>query len=159
MIRTFGLAAVALLAAAACSPKEETPAAVADAAKEAQSEQAAAIAALGALSSGGQTNPQMKAYTANFVKVADAFSAVTDEASAKAAAERLAPVLAEMEQQSAALENMTEAEQMQAAMAAMPELLAAQMKISTAMQTWATKPELMEIISKELDKIPEIESK
>jgi hypothetical protein len=156
MIRTLGFAAVALLTVTACGAKEETP----DAAKTARSEQAAAIAALGALGSGGaQTNPQMKAYTANFVKVADTFSAVTDEASAKAAAEKLAPVLAEMEQQSAALEKMTEAEQMQAAMAAMPELLAAQMKISTAMQTWAAKPELMRIVSEELDKIPQVESK
>jgi hypothetical protein len=158
MIRTFGLAAVAMLAVTACGAKEETPAAATTAVTEAQSEQAAAIAALGALSSGGQTNPQMKAYTANFVKVADAFSTVTDEASAKAAAEKLAPIFAEMETQSAALEKMTEAEQMQAAMAAMPELLAAQVKISTAMQTWSTKPELMEILSKELEKIPEVDS-
>lgn len=157
MIRTYGLAAVAMLAVTACGKKEETPATATTPMTQAQSDQAAAMAALSGLG-GGQMNPQMKAYTANFVKVADAFSTVTDEASAKAAAQKLAPIFAEMETQSAALEKMTEAEQMQATMAAMPELLAAQMKISAAMQTWAAKPELMEILGKELDKIPEVKS-
>jgi hypothetical protein len=154
-ISTALLAAVAL---AACNPAPANDSgATTNPASDAQRSAAAAAAALGALGGGGG-NPTMTAYVANLDKVATALANVKDEASAKAMGEQLAPIFFEMEKQSDILEKMSEPEITAAAMASAPQLIAAQAKIAQAASNWMMQnPELGEIISRELEKMPNFE--
>ena len=158
MIRISSLAFVgaAALAISACNPTPATDS-TNNPATQAQRDAATAAAALGALATGGGGNPTMTAYVANLDKVATALANVKDEASAKAMGEQLAPVFAEMQKQSETLEKMSEPELAAAAVASAPQLIAAQTKIAQAASTWMMQnPELGEIISKELEKMPEL---
>ena len=147
MIRTLSVVAIASLTLAGCGPKPDATDAKVEALRD---DQAAAIAAIGALG-GGKSHPQMEAFVANLSKVSDELVTVKDEASAKAMGQKLAPVFAEMERQSEAIEKLSEEDQAAAAMAAGPEI----MKITMTMAEFAMKnPELMEIVEKELEKMP-----
>jgi hypothetical protein len=159
MIRISSLACVAAaaLTVSACNPTPATDgASTTNPVSEVQQSQAAAAAVLGTLGGGG-SNPTMTAYVSNLDKVATALSNVKDEASAKAMGEQLAPIFAEMQKQSETLEKMSDQQIAAAAMASAPQLIAAQTKIAQAASTWMLQnPELGEIISKELEKMPEL---
>jgi hypothetical protein len=149
------LAATALALAACGGKKEEASAPM----TEEQKAAAAASSVLGALTgNGGEANPEMKAYVSNLSKVADALANVKDEASARAVGQQLQPIFADMKKQADAIEAMGDEKAGIAALAFAPELVSAQQKIAVAMSNWAmTKPELMEIVGQELEKMPEIE--
>lgn len=160
-ISSLAFAAAAALAASACNPApatDTTTATTTSRATEAEQSAAAAAAALGALG-GGAGNPTMTAYAANMDKVATALANVKDEASAKAMGEQLAPVFVEMQKQTEILEKMSEPEITAAIMASAPQLVASQTKIAQAATTWMMQdPKLGEIISKELEKMPEFKN-
>ncbi|MDP3738294.1 MAG: hypothetical protein Q8R02_12945 [Hyphomonadaceae bacterium] len=149
------LTSAALVLAACGGKKEEASAPMTDEQKAA----AAASSILGALTgNGGEASPEMKGYVANLTKVADALGTVKDEASARAIGQQLRPVFEDMQKQADALNAMTEEQKGVAAMSMAPELISVQQKIAVAMSNWAmTKPELMEIVGEELEKMPEIE--
>lgn len=156
MIRASLLLAVAVLTLAGCGGKKEEAAAPMT---DEQRAAAAASSVLGALSgNGGEASPEMKAYASNLSKVADALANVKDEASARAVGQQLQPIFEDMQKQADAIEAMGEEKAGIAALAVAPELVSAQQKIAVAMSNWAmTRPELMEIVGQEMEKMPEIE--
>ena len=156
MIRASLLLAVAALTLAGCGGKKEEAAAPMT---DEQRAAAAASSVLGALTgNGAEAAPEIKAYASNLSKVADALANVKDEASARAVGQQLQPIFEDMQKQADAIEAMGEEKAGIAALAVAPELVSAQQKIAVAMSNWAmTRPELMEIVGQEMEKMPEIE--
>ncbi len=99
----------------------------------------------------------MKVYTDGMDDIADAISRVDNEASARQAAHRIAEVAKDMEGLQAEFDSMSDAEKTAAAMANAQAITQSGTRVAAAMMTLQTQhPELMEIISEEMDKIPDM---
>ncbi len=149
----MAVASVAALGLAACggSEPEPEPAASVDS-------PASALEAFGAMAGGGgkATGP-MKDYVTGLNTIADAVTKVDNEASAKRAAGVIADVVRDMEKNKAVLEGMNDQQLAAAAMQNAGPMMESGAKISAAMlRLQNEKPELMQIISDELDKIPNL---
>ena len=82
-----------------------------------------------------------------------------DEASARAAAATIASTNVELSKVAKQLDAMSDIDKAAATMANMQELVAAQQKIAVTMSNMAmSNPGLMQIVSDELGKMPELKS-
>ena len=99
------------------------------------------------------------AYVDNLTKVAGVLATVHDDPTAHAAAQQLKPIFDDMKKQAAALEAADEQKAGAAMLEIDAQLAAAQQKIAVAMSNWAlNKPELMEIVGPEFEKMPELDN-
>ena len=123
-------------------------------ADKAMADMAAAMSAAGAGGANAQiANPQMKTFVEGYEKVADIILTVKDQASAKIAAEKLRPLLPEIEKQGKAIEALAENEKMTASMQAAGRLASSALKIAQHMST--LPPDVQQSLGAELEKLPQ----
>jgi hypothetical protein len=165
MIRTTLALAVAGLFLVGCEAKtapagttaaEPAAAPAAPAGPNADAKAAADMMAAmaGAGGAGGEIkNPQMKAFTDSFDQMVNVVLTVKDEASAKAIAPQLKPILAKLEEQSKALDALPENERAAASMQGLTRIMGATGKMAQHINS--LPPEVQKTLNAELDKIPQ----
>lgn len=147
------------LVVAACGEKPDSPSSDV-ASNPALASQAAAVGALETIGAmqGGAARTEMKQFAQAVGRIGDAIATVKDEESARAAAATISQINREIEPLTRVMEGWSENEKRAAAMAAAGDMVQAQQKMGIAAANLAmTRPELMEIIGQELDRIPTIE--
>jgi len=116
-----------------------------------------AVVMMAALVWGCAKSPGQKAadtYVKGMERIATAMEGITDEASARGAAEVVAAVTKDLEKFSADVEAMSEAEQAALFAPHAKDIQAVQTRIAAAMGKLMGNPEWLQIVTDELGKIP-----
>ena len=147
-------AAVSVIALSGCGEKKEDPAAAA----VDPNDPASVMEAMGAMKGGEATGP-MKDYVAGMNEIAAAIDSIDDEASAKRAAQDIAASIKDLEKLKERLEGKSEQEMQVMAMQNAGALMQSAAAMSAAMMKLQTEhPELLQVVSDEIDKIPNLDN-
>lgn len=151
--KSAAMAAIMALGLGACGGEPEPDPEEID-----MSTPAGAIQALESMGNGSASaSGPMKVYVQGMDDIAEAITKVDNEASARRAAQEIAKVARDMEDLQEQFENMSDQEKTAAAMANMGAITQSGSRVAAAMLTLQSQhPELVEIISDEMDKIPDM---
>ncbi len=124
------------------------------------SDPAAAMRALESMANSNgsaKASGPMKVYVDGMDDIADAITSINSEADARRAAQKIADVARDMEGLQDQFERMSDQEKTAAAMANMGAITQSGTRVAAAMMTLQTEhPEWLQIISDEMDKIPDM---
>ncbi len=153
--KSAAMAAILAIGLAACGGEKEPEPEEID-----MNDPASAMRALESMAnsngSAKATGP-MKVYVDGMDDIADAITDINSEADARQAAQKIAAVAREMEGLSEQFERMSDQEKTAAAMANAGAITQSGTRVAAAMMTLQTQhPEYLQIISDEMDKIPDM---
>lgn len=96
-------------------------------------------------------------YVSGMDKIAEAVEQVNDEAGARQAAQVIEAVRQDLEKTMSAMEAMSDTQKAMAFAQRASDLQKVQMRLATAMQSLAARPDLMRIIGDEMGKMPQLQ--
>lgn len=151
--KSAAMAAIMALGLAACGGEPEPDPEEID-----MSTRDGAIQALESMGNGSaNASGPMKVYVDGMDDIAEAITKVNDESSARRAAQDIAKVARDMEDLQEQFENMSDQEKTAMAMANMGAITQSGSRVAAAMLTLQSEhPELVQIISDEMDKMPDM---